>query len=61
MNDDKPDPAFSAYLAFLEGQIADRPELLSPIASEDLGGLGELLDGVVYDEKEALDDEFDLP
>jgi len=55
------DPVFSAYLAFLEDQLARHPELLQPLSAEDLVGLDELLDGVTYDRDEVLDDEFELP
>lgn len=60
-NDEGRDPVFGVYLAFLEQQIAERPELLRPLTAEDVAGLDELLDGVVYDREEALDDEFELP
>lgn len=60
-NDESRDPVFSAYLAFLEGQITNRPELLQPLTTQDVAGLDDLLDGVVYDKEEALDDEFELP
>ena len=59
--DESRDPVFSAYLGFLEAQIANRPELLRPLTTEDVAGLDELLEGVVYDKGEALDDEFELP
>jgi hypothetical protein len=55
------DPVFGAFLAFLENQITERPDLLRPLGTEDVAGLDELLDGVVYDKEEALDDEFELP
>jgi len=59
--DESRDPVFSAYLGFLEEQIANRSELLRPLTTEDVAGLDELLDGVVYDKDGALDDEFELP
>lgn len=59
--DESRDPVFSAYLAFLEEQIAHSPELLRPLTTGDVAGLDELLDGVVYDKEEALDDGFELP
>jgi hypothetical protein len=61
VKDESRDPVFSAYLSFLEGQIADRPELLRPLTTQDVAGLDKLLDGVVYDKEEPLDDEFELP
>jgi hypothetical protein len=60
-NDESQDPVFGAYLAFLEEQITKHPELLQPLTTEDVAGLDELLDGVVYDKEEALDGEFELP
>lgn len=60
-DDESRDPVFGAYLAFLEEQIAQDPELLEPLTTEDVAGLDELIDGVVYDREEALDDEFELP
>jgi hypothetical protein len=60
-NDESQDPVFAAYLAFLEDQLANRPELLRPLTTEDVAGLEALLDGVVYDKEELLDDDFELP
>ncbi len=59
--DESRDPVFSAYLGFLEEQLANRPELLRPLTTEDVAGLDELLEGVVYDRDETLDDDFELP
>ena len=59
--DESRDPVFGAYLAFLEEQISERPDLLQPFTTEDVAGLDDLLDGVVYDKEEALDEEFELP
>lgn len=55
------DPVFSAFLGFLETQLTNRPDLLQPLTTEDVAGLDELLEGVVYDKDAALDDEFELP
>lgn len=60
-SDESRDPVFSAFLGFLEEQITKRPELLRPLTTEDVAGLDELLDGVVYDKDEAVEDEFELP
>jgi hypothetical protein len=60
-SDERGDPVFGAYLAFLEEQIAHSPGLLRPLTTEDVAGLDELLDGVEYDEEETLDDGFELP
>jgi hypothetical protein len=54
-------PVFGAYLAFLQEQIAHLPERLRPLTTEDVAGLEELLDGVVYDKEEDLDDGYELP
>lgn len=59
--DEGEDPVFAAFLAFLEKEMAQRPELLRPLTTDDVDGLAELLDGVVYDKDEVLDEAFELP
>jgi hypothetical protein len=59
--DESQDPVLDAYLAFLEEQMANNPELLRALTDEDVAGLDELLEGVEYDKREALDEGFELP
>ena len=59
--DENRDPVFTAFLAFLQEEMARRPELLEALSSEDVAGLNALLDGVEYDPEEPLDDAFELP
>ena len=60
-DEERGDPVFGAYLAFLEAQMVANPDLLRPFTTEDVAGLDELLEGVEYDKEEVLDEEFELP
>lgn len=55
------DPVLGAFLAFLDEQMAQRPELIRPFTASDVAGLDELLEGVEVDMDEDLGDDFRLP
>ena len=59
--EEEPDPVLASFLAFLEGQMRQRPEHIRPLTAADVQDLDGLLDGVAVDPDEALDDEFELP
>jgi antitoxin PrlF len=44
--DEAVDPVVTAYLAFLERDMAEHPERLTPFSLEELEGLAALLEGV---------------
>lgn len=56
--DDTPDK-FTAFLSFLDAQMAERPDLVEPFTASDIKGLDTLLDGVP-DGDEVDWDEFEL-
>ncbi|HEX8695368.1 MAG TPA: type II toxin-antitoxin system PrlF family antitoxin [Longimicrobium sp.] len=57
---DDSDPVLEAFLGFLEGQMAARPDLIRPFTAADVEGLDELLKDVEVGLDDDLGD-FTLP
>lgn len=59
--DDETDPVFDAFVGFLEQQMTERPELLSPVTAADRREAAAILRGVPLDRDEDLGDKVRLP
>lgn len=59
--DQKTDPVFEAFFAFLDQQMATQPSLITPFSAQDIAGVDALLEGVPVNPDEDLGDDFEMP
>lgn len=60
-SEEETDAVFEAFLGFLEHQMAERPDLLTPVTRSDLEVTDAILAGVESDRDEDLGEAFVMP
>ncbi len=58
--DDKEDPLFDSFLSFLEKDMIENPQNLTPVSQKDFSATKDLLEGVEVSENDEMPEDFEL-